>query len=358
MTYRVLTIDEKEEWSVLLERLPIDQQDIYYTPDYYELYEKNGYGKAMCFVFRKNDSIALYPFLMNSVNDLGYDLDVTYFDIQGAYGYNGAVTLNDTISFKNEFDTIFKEFCADSNIIAEFTRFNPILNNHQFFDDQHIIKSNKDIIVDLKHTENDIWGNIYAHSVRKNVKKAIRSGLTVKHFSGNEISESWFRQFITIYSNTLNRRSADDYYYFSDKYFSFLNKKLGNNILYFFTLKNDDVISCELVTFKNYNAYSFLGGTLSEYFPYRPNDILKHEIIHYLKSIGVKYFCLGGGAKEDDGIYKYKKSFSKDGEVNFYIGTKVHNQNIYDDVCGRWTKKYSTVTNQHSNMLLKYRGVK
>ena len=97
--------------------------------------------KAMCFVFRKNEGIALYPFLMNSVNDLGYDLDVTYFDIQGAYGNNGAVTLNDTISFKNEFDMIFKEFCTDSNIIAEFTRFNPILNNHQFFDDQHIINS-------------------------------------------------------------------------------------------------------------------------------------------------------------------------------------------------------------------------
>ena len=55
---------------------------------------------------------------------------------------------------------------------------------------------------------------------------------------------------------------------------------------------------------------------------------------------------------------KYKKSFSKDGEVNFYIGTKVHNQNIYDDVCDRWTKKYSTVTNQHSQKLLKYREIK
>ena len=78
MTYRVLTIDEKEEWSVLLEKLPIDQQDIYYTPDYYELYEKNGDGRALCFAFQKNDDIALYPFLMNSVNDLGYDFKLTH----------------------------------------------------------------------------------------------------------------------------------------------------------------------------------------------------------------------------------------------------------------------------------------
>ena len=53
MSYKVLTLDEKEEWSKLLEKLPVDQQDIYYTPDYYELYEKNGDGKAICFVLKK-----------------------------------------------------------------------------------------------------------------------------------------------------------------------------------------------------------------------------------------------------------------------------------------------------------------
>ena len=57
-----------------------------------ELYENNGDGKAQCFVFEENDEIALYPFLINSVNELGYDLDNEYFDIQGAYGYNGAVS--------------------------------------------------------------------------------------------------------------------------------------------------------------------------------------------------------------------------------------------------------------------------
>ena len=58
MTYRVLTINEKEEWSRLLEKLPVDQQDIYYTPDYYKLYERNGDGTAMCFVYRSVDDIA------------------------------------------------------------------------------------------------------------------------------------------------------------------------------------------------------------------------------------------------------------------------------------------------------------
>ena len=40
------------EWS-----LPIDQQEIYFTPEYYELYENNGEGKAICFVYKEAEDI-------------------------------------------------------------------------------------------------------------------------------------------------------------------------------------------------------------------------------------------------------------------------------------------------------------
>ena len=358
MSYRTLTLEQKEEWSNLLEKLPIEQQDIYYTPDYYELYEKNGDGKSMCFVYEKNDDIALYPFLINSVNNLGYELDEEYFDIQGAYGYNGVVSSNYNLSFRKEFYKTFYQYCLGQNIIAEFTRFNPIINNHEFSDYLRPIKANEDIIVDLKHSEKDTWENIYDRSVRKNVKKAIRNNLIVKQFDGNKISDWWYNEFKKIYFSTLKRRYADKYYYFSDIYFSYLKKHLKNKTLYFFTVKDDNVISCELITYKNYHAYSFLGGTLSEYFPYRPNDFLKHEIILYLKSIGVKYFCLGGGSKINDSIYKYKKSFSKNGDVNFYIGKKIYNKEVYDYICQTWSEKYPAISSKYSNMLLRYREIK
>jgi len=355
MSYKILTLGEKEEWTRLLEKLPIDQQDIYYTPEYYELYEKNGDGQAMCFVFEKDDDIALYPFLKNSVNDLGYDLEKKYFDIQGAYGYNGVVTSNNSLSFINKFKDTFIEFCKNSNIVAEFTRFNPIINNHRFSTYLNPFKTNKNIIVDLNHSEDYTWKTIYDRSVRKNVNKAIRNGLTVIKFKGSEISEEWLNQFKDIYSSTLKRRSAENYYYFSDKYFTSLNKKMGNNISYFFTQIKNTTVSCELITYNNHNAYSFLGGTLSEYFSYRPNDILKHQIINHLRKEGFKYFCLGGGASEGDGIYKYKKSFSKNGINDFFIGKKIYLNNIYKKICQEWVNKFPIKKDFFSNYLLKYR---
>jgi hypothetical protein len=34
---------------------------------------------------------------------------------------------------------------------------------------------------------------------------------------------------------------------------------------------------------------------------------------------------LGGGYREGDGIFRYKRSFASDGVLDFYVGKKVHN---------------------------------
>jgi hypothetical protein len=351
---RLLTLNEKIEWSNLLDSLPIEQQDIYYTPEYYELYENKGDGEAKCFVFERNDDIALYPFLLNSVNDLGYELDDEYFDIQGAYGYNGVVSSSSSQLFRVDFSHSFIKYCHENKIIAEFTRFNPILKNQVFSQYLSVNKMNNNIIVDLTYSEDDIWNNLYEHSVRKNVRKALRNELTIKIYQNNELSESLQNDFKDIYYATLKRNNADNYYYFDDDYFINFIKNINNNGIFCFTIKNDIPISCELVTYRNNHAYSFLGGTLSEYYPYRPNDLLKHEIILYLKNIGVKYFCLGGG-QGNDGIYKYKKSFSKLGETDFYTGSKIYDQETYDYLCKTWSDNLPVKSDNFSKRLLRYR---
>lgn len=45
--YKVLTLQDREEWWAYLKRLPALMQDAYYTPEYYELYEKNGDGTGL-----------------------------------------------------------------------------------------------------------------------------------------------------------------------------------------------------------------------------------------------------------------------------------------------------------------------
>ena len=127
--YKLLHISDKNEWNRVLHLFPPSNRDVYFTPEYYSLYERNGDGKACCFVYEEEDEKVLYPFLLNSINQLGYELDDEYYDIQGAYGYNGIITSSKKTDFIARFHDCFDKYCQERHIIAEFSRFHPLLNN-------------------------------------------------------------------------------------------------------------------------------------------------------------------------------------------------------------------------------------
>ena len=164
-----------------MELLPINQRDIYFTPEYYELYEKNVDGKAQYFVFKYNGEVALYPFLINSVNELGYNLNNEYYDIQGAYGYNGVIFSSYNIEFRRKFFDAFNKYCKGNNIIAEFMRFHPLLNNYKFSNSfMEIIKDRYIVFLNLKKGYNLIWKDDYSSKNRNMIRKAHKSDIKLE----------------------------------------------------------------------------------------------------------------------------------------------------------------------------------
>jgi lipid II:glycine glycyltransferase (peptidoglycan interpeptide bridge formation enzyme) len=245
------------------------------------------------------------------------------------------------------------EYCQDKGIIAEFTRFNPVYKNHLLSPYMNVIKVNHNILMDL--TEKNLWYDSYEHSTRKNIKKAERLGLGTTVFAGSDVTSEQLDLFIGIYEKTMARNSAEDFYRFPKSYFESILKFNGQNTLIFFTIKEETTIACELVLYGGSVGYSFLGGTLAEYYDFRPNDILKHAIIKHLNDSGCKCFCLGGGTTDGDGIYRYKRSFSKNGVVDFFIGKKIHNASIYNDTVKAWSERFPEKCEKYGNQLLNYR---
>jgi len=351
MSLRILDSGQGNIWNEILDKSFLQQKDIYFTPEYFHIYEQIGDGKAQCFVFETEEGIAIYPFFLNCINDLGYHLDKKYFDIQCVFGFNLVFSNFDKESFLNLFFNYFDEYCRKTNIIAEFLRINPLLKNpllsrtnFELFHDRDNVNVNL-LIDNLFETE-------YEYSTRKNIRKAIKNGLTFETVQGNEISDIDLEAFCNIYYETMDRNNADDYYYFEKSYFKSISTNLGEKALFVFVLFENQVISCELVLLGSTIAYSFLGGTLSDFYQYRPNDFLKHETILLLREKGFNNFLLGGGK---EGVLRYKKSFSKNGVIPFYIGKKIHNTKVYDEVVKQWGERYPEKVKKHNNRLLKYR---
>ena len=350
MSFKILTLNDSEEWNNLLAKLPAEQQDIYYTPEYYSLYQNYGDGKAMCFVFEKDGGIALYPFLINSVNALGYDLDKEYFDIQGAYGYNGVVSSSYDPSFIKEYFSEFNCFCADNNIIADFSRFHPLIKNHLFsINYSNIVFDRNTIYVELNNSYEEISAN-YQRTTRKQIRRAKEKYNITTQRLGKEFSKEFYK----LYKEAMQNVNAIDYLFFNEAYFNDLLAL--NNCDCFVAIMDGKIISAITTLKHNKYLHGHLGGTLQDFNKLSPFSLLYDEIIKYGKEQECDYIHFGGGAtpKEDDPVLLFKKHFSdKIGE--FHIGKKVHNSDVYNETVRIWERKYPEKTEKYKNYLLKYR---
>ncbi len=352
--YRVFDLTQEAAWNKYFKKLPVDQQDIYYTPEYYSLYENYGDGKAQCFVFEHDGEIALYPFLINSVNKLGYDLDDEYFDIQGAYGYNGVVSSSYNKGFIDSFYLAFAEWCNNNNIVAEFTRFHPILQNHLFSQAYFNVIFDRPIVyIDVNKSYEELWGNLQ-RTTRKQINRCYkRYNFQIEMLENEQYDLNVFEE---IYKESMVRVNSSKYLYFNHQYFEQL-LKLPITIQYI--VKDHKQPISTIIAIKGSKIlHGHLGGTTTEYTTYSPFSMLYWEMIKTAKKDDFDYVHVGGGntTDKDDKLLAFKKHFSS--TVNkFYIGKKIHKQKIYDQILNQWQSKYLDLYKKNSIKLLGYRDI-
>ena len=253
-----------------------------------------------------------------------------YYDIVTPYGYGGplASDITDINKLMEAYKKTFTSYCHEKHIICEFIRFH-LFDNVDIREHYYGITTKQldDIVVDTTEDYDTQTWMKFQHKVRKNVKKAIKSGLQI--IIENNLTH--ISDFLDVYNKTMDRNNAKDYYYFKIDYFENIAKYLPENYVFFHVLKDGKVISTELVLYADKYAYSFLGGTLADYYEFRPNDFLKNEIIKWCHQKQIQKFVLGGGYCKDDGIYRYKKGFTQSPDVPFYTGCNIFDQKKYDE---------------------------
>lgn len=348
---KLLSLKNKAEWSDYLSRLPDSMRDLYYSPEYYDLWEKKDGGRAFCFVFEDGNNLALYAFLLNRINDLGYKLHETYYDIQGAYGYNGVIYSSDDLDFRKRFYSSFSKFCKSNNIIAEFTRFHPMLDNYKFSENFFdVIYDRQTVYIDLSRKYDYIY-NDYSRSAKQNLRTAVVAGLN------NIVYKNVFpykNEFIKIYRETMDRVQAETYLYFDDDFF---NDTFNISTLVQFVVFKDNIPIASSLCFgkENYLHVHFLASK-SEYLLVRPNNFLLDKMIKYGIGMGFKKLHLGGGttSSQNDYLLRFKKNFSK-ATSDFYIGKKIYNEEVYRNILLQWGDKYPDLTKKHNDKILRYR---
>jgi len=321
-----VSIDNREEWNCIVRSFK--DYDVFYLNEYVLAFmnEDKKNGVPVLLVYEKNNDRAINVVFKRDIakdEKLSDKLpENTYFDLISPYGYGGFWGEISDYEMLNE---AYNEYCVSQKYVCEFVRFELFSDYHKYYDG-HVETRTHNVVRSLDTSIDELWMD-FKQKVRKNVKRAQKNELEILV----ENDGSHLDEFLEIYSSTMDRSNAQQQYYFSRAFYETLNE-MHDNVVYFHVVYQGKVISTELVIYGAENCYSYLGGTNSEYFELRPNDFLKFEIIKWAHEKGLKNFVLGGGYGADDGIFQYKTCLAPNGIVDFYIGRKVFDKQIYEEL--------------------------
>lgn len=330
MLFSILNHDSPE-WNVLFESLPLDQQDIFYSPSFARLCKNtlNREDEVLCAAMTSEAGVLIYPFVKRSLARLtSFPSSAGLYDLISLYGRGGIVGSTQALMDVAPFHAAMAAYCRGNAIVCGFDRFHPVIaNDVRAAPDARIMDVGGFVVVDMR-PEMDAIENSFKQSVRKDLRKAERNGITC--FAESNCDH--LKEFLDIYYHTMGRNSAAEFYYFNEEYFLALDKEIPGQFHFFYAVAGNDIVSCELVLHHGKYCHSFLGGTKREALPLCANPILKREIIRFFKGQGCEYFLLGGGSKPDDGIFNFKKAYAPEGVLPSRIGGMIWNHRAYEQL--------------------------
>ncbi len=363
--YYADTTEGYDAWLALWQRSV--EREPFAHPGYVSLYAGKA-ARACAASMDSEEGTVLYPFLLRDLHRESFwpetTIDRPAYDIVTPYGYGGPEWIPDKkieaqrlseaktqtegsdlclkadrsevpnggegYPARNVRDSVFgvfyrafSDWAAATGVVSEFVRFSLFTGAHKAY--YGMVEHNNDNIVAGPELQADVLWEGFRHKVRKNVRTAEKRGLQVlEDVAGVRLDE--FRE---VYHDTLKRRRAAPFYYFSRNYYEGLLSTLGNSCRFFHVMQGKRMVASELVLCSTSRVYSFLGGTLKDSFSDRASDLLKYHIMRWAGQEAYQEFVIGGGYRPHDGIFAFKKGFAPNGIMPFYIGKMIFDKERY-----------------------------
>jgi hypothetical protein len=283
------------------------------------------------FVYEEDASIFYHPFHIAPVAGTGH------CDIQSAYGYGGPLVNNQEAGFLTRAWSAYASWCHEHDVLAEFIRFHPLLDNWCCYDGE-VVDERETVWINL--CTNDVLST-YRELARRGVRKAKKSGLTVEWWSHNQ----FVKVFPRLYDAFMTELHADTFYHFTNKYFEGLLPwekahcavcKLGDEMLSAGVFLADAGIM-EYHLSASHPAGKDLGAVY----------LLMHEAALRGQQLGCRTMHLGGGTdnSSDNPLLFFKSRFS-DARGIFRIGKKVYAPKAYDALKCTWQNERGLAANR------------
>jgi serine/alanine adding enzyme len=245
--------------------------------------------------------------------------------------YSGPLLVSDDEIDGAEFQEIWNRTCGCLGIVAEFAHLHPWKAQLACLDSQVLVSDREIVYIDVTEPPERLLKTSFSYACRKNLRRAQSEGLEV--YFATDADD--IREFHRIYTATMTRNHALVRYFYPLEYFLAFFEEMPNNALFVMARHESKTIAATLYLYDNTDVYSYLGGTDYEYQQMRPSNVVVFEAIRWAHTAGRQRLILGGGYKPDDGIFRFKASFSPL-RACFSVYRKVHMPSAYESMCRAW----------------------
>lgn len=226
-----------------------------------------------------------------------------------------------------------EEAFAERGIVADFTHLHP------FAAERAAVTAptpDREVVwVDVTLDPERLWRESYTKACRKNVKRAEREGVSVRAAA----SEADVADFHRIYEQTMQRAGARGSYRFGRERFLAIFEELPGNARFALAEHDGRVVAATLYLHDDEDVYSYLGGADHDYQHLRPTNAVVHDTIRWAREQGKRRLILGGGYRPDDGIFRFKSSFSPRRAI-LELARRVHLAGEYEALVGAWREHH------------------
>lgn len=296
--------------------------------EYARAFQIHGDGVPLLIEYKDNYSHFCYVVMKSDIADSskfnGKLEKNVLFDLETPYGYGGPLT-DHIVPPQSQVDFLhqMKEYCLKNGIVSQFFRFHPLFMNQETL--ESVVETaylKESIYIDTTSPEL-IWKNLDSKN-RNMIRKAIKSGVVIRRDSIDNYSD-----FLEMYCETMTKDDADDYYFFNKTYFE-AQRALSDNSSIFYAVLDGKTIAGAVFYHNHQFIHYHLAGTKTSFRKYSPNNLLLYEAACWANKQGISKMHLGGGIIANDSLFGFKKQFNKNGQIPFYIGKIVFDEDKYN----------------------------
>lgn len=265
----------------------------------------HGGGDPRLLVIRRDGAVAAaWPLLLRSLPELGGEL-VAGLDATTPM-FTGPIAPPAAPAVSAGDAGLVAAYLRELGVVASFAHLNPWHVAAAAINPATVARDREIVYVDVTRPDDELQRESFTHAARKNLRRAEREGVSVRAAESDDDIAAFHR----IFALTMDRREALSSYRLGLGYFLALRDELGERARFALAEHSGRVVAATLYLHDDTEVYSYLGGQDNDHQAVRPTNAVVAATIGWARDAGKRRLVLGAGYRPDDGIMRFKASFS------------------------------------------------